>query len=84
MTRLPQLLFIFLFMFITVHASEEQNLFNGKSLDGWKGDLSFWSVKNDVIFGQTTKENPSGGNFLVWDGEVSDFEITLKSTRERQ
>lgn len=60
-------------------AEKAQNLFNGKNLDGWKGDLSYWSVKDGVIFGQSTKEHPTGGNFLVWDGEVADFEIVLKA-----
>ncbi|EDM29301.1 hypothetical protein LNTAR_22964 [Lentisphaera araneosa HTCC2155] len=60
-------------------ASPAQDLFNGNNLAGWKGDLSYWSVKDGVIFGQSTKEHPTGGTFLVWDGEVADFEITLQA-----
>ncbi|WDE99378.1 DUF1080 domain-containing protein [Lentisphaera profundi] len=60
-------------------AAKKQSLFNGKDLSSWKGDLSYWSVKDGVIFGQSTKEHPTGGNFLVWDGEVADFEIVLKA-----
>jgi hypothetical protein len=56
----------------------EQNLFNGKDLSNWEG-LDFWSVQGDTIVGQTTKEHPAKGNtFLVWKGEVSDFELTFK------
>ncbi|WP_018970444.1 family 16 glycoside hydrolase [Rubritalea marina] len=61
------------------YAGEPQELFNGKDLSGWTGDKKFWSVQDGIIVGQTTPENPSGGNFLIWDGgEVEDFEITLK------
>lgn len=52
-------------------------LFNGTDLKGWDGDPRFWSVKDGVITGETTKENPTEKNtFLVWrDGEVDDFEL---------
>ena len=41
-------------------------LFNGKDLTGWDGDPQFWSVKDGVIHGETTKEKPAKGNtFLV-------------------
>jgi hypothetical protein len=56
----------------------EQNLFNGKDLSNWEG-LDYWSVQDGTIVGQTTKEHPAKGNtFLVWKGEVSDFELTFK------
>jgi len=59
-------------------SAEDKNLFNGKDLTGWKG-LDFWSVKDGAITGQTTKEHPTKGNtFLVWEGEVADFELTLQ------
>lgn len=55
-------------------------LFNGKDLTGWDGNKDFWSVKDGVIQGQTTKENPTKGNtFLVWTGgDVADFEMHFK------
>jgi len=59
-------------------SAEDKSLFNGKDLAGWKG-LDFWSVKDGAITGQTTKEHPTKGNtFLVWEGEVADFELTLQ------
>ena len=61
-----------------VHAGEVQ-LFNGKDLTGWKGQEGFWSVKDGAITGQTTKEAPVKENtFLIWEGEVADFELRLK------
>ncbi len=59
-------------------SAEDKHLFNGKDLTGWKG-LDFWSVKDGAITGQTTKEKPTKGNtFLVWEGEVADFELTFQ------
>lgn len=57
-----------------------RSLFDGKTLTGWKGNTDFWSVKDGVIVGETTDENPLKENtFLVWEGgEVADFELRLK------
>jgi uncharacterized protein (TIGR03067 family) len=54
-----------------------KSIFNGKDLTGWDGNLKLWSVRDGVITGQTTKENPAKGNtFLIWTaGEVGDFEL---------
>ncbi len=54
-------------------------LFNGKDLTGWDGDPRLWSVKDGVIHGETTAENPARGNtFLIWtDGVTKDFELRL-------
>ena len=63
---------------ITV-AGPAKPIFNGKDLTGWKGQPEFWSVKDGTITGQTTKETPVKENtFLVWEGEVGDFELTFK------
>jgi hypothetical protein len=54
-------------------------LFDGKTLDNWDGDPRLWSVKDGVIHGETTKENPANGNtFMFWKGgTVKDFELRL-------
>ncbi|QDT07340.1 Cytochrome c [Rubripirellula lacrimiformis] len=67
-----------LFLLIPAVASAEapyESMFNGDNLSGWAGNDGFWSVKDGVIVGQTTKENPTEGNtFLVWQGgQVGDF-----------
>lgn len=74
-----------LFLSLTLAASatlshaEETQLFNGKDLTGWKGQPEFWSVKDGAITGQTTSAMPVKENtFLIWEGEVGDFELTLK------
>jgi len=57
-----------------------KSIFNGQNLDGWDGDPKFWSVKDGMIVGQTTQENPTKGNtFLIWrGGTVDDFVLKLK------
>ena len=54
-------------------------IFNGKNLTGWDGNPKFWSAKDGVIRGETTKENPTKGNtFCIWRaGLVGDFELRL-------
>ena len=60
------------------HAAEKQ-LFNGKDLTGWGGQPEFWSVKDGAITGSTTKDVPVKENtFLIWDGQVGDFELRFK------
>ena len=74
------LLLIFAFSFFASLAlAEEKHLFNGKDLTGWSGLEGFWSVKDGAITGHTTTENMVTENtFLIWEGEVRDFELTLK------
>jgi hypothetical protein len=59
--------------------ADMQVLFNGRDLTGWDGDPKLWSVKNGVIHGETTAENPAQGNtFLIWTGgTVGDFDLRL-------
>lgn len=56
-----------------------KTLFNGKDLDGWDGDPKLWSVKDGVIHGETTPENPAKGNtFLIWKGGTAkDFDLRI-------
>ncbi|MBB3207450.1 putative heme-binding domain-containing protein [Rhodopirellula rubra] len=61
-------------------ARQFEILFDGKTLDGWKGLDEFWSVVNGAIQGQTTADRPTNGNtFLIWQGgDVGDFEFRCK------
>jgi hypothetical protein len=63
-----------------LHAEEEfVELFNGKNLDGWKGDAKVWSVEEGLLTGKSpeAKEDKLKANtFAIWDGgEVGDFEL---------
>lgn len=54
-------------------------IFDGKSLQGWKGDTTVWSVQDGALTGVNSAEKPIKENtFLVWDGELGDFELRLK------
>jgi hypothetical protein len=60
-------------------ASDMKALFNGKDLTGWDGDTRLWSVKDNVLRGETSKEKPAKGNtFLIWkNGTLKDFDLRL-------
>ena len=59
--------------------AEEKKLFNGTDLTGWEGRPDLWSVKDGAITGTTSAEKPIKQNtFLVWSGEVADFELTFQ------
>ena len=65
----------------SLSADEFQSIFDGKSLQGWKAlDMTYWSVRDGAISGQSTPENPCTSNqFIVWQGgDVADFELKLK------
>ncbi len=59
--------------------ADMQSLFNGKDLSGWSGDPRLWSVKDGVLRGETTEEQPAMGNtFIIWkDGVIKDFDLRL-------
>lgn len=59
-------------------AQEAKSLFNGKDLSGWRGNKDLWSVQDGTITGRTTADKPLKQNsFLIWEGEVADFELEL-------
>ena len=55
-------------------------IFDGKTLDGWDGDPTYWSVVDGVITGSITPETLLERNtFLIWrDGAPGDFELKLE------
>ncbi|MGJ8691820.1 MAG: family 16 glycoside hydrolase [Thalassotalea sp.] len=59
-------------------------LFNGKNFEGWQGDLSRWRVENGVIVGSTMEHSLKHNSFLIWDGLVGDFELSLEVKVEGQ
>lgn len=68
------------FTMLTVRAQDDgKEIFNGKDLSGWKGNMELWSVEEGAIVGRTTEDKPLKFNtFLIWDeGTVADFELEL-------
>lgn len=54
-----------------------KNMFDGKTLAGWKGDTKVWRVENNTIIGETTASDPIKSNtFLMYEKQQpSDFEL---------
>ncbi|WP_437186974.1 PVC-type heme-binding CxxCH protein [Planctomicrobium sp. SH668] len=84
MQRLLVVCFISLLSCQTAWSADQEAgfkpIFDGKTLDGWKGEEGFWKVADGAIVGETTAEKPLNHNtFLVWErGDVDDFELRLK------
>jgi hypothetical protein len=66
--------------------AEDKQLFNGKDLTGWEGNMDLWSVKDGLLTGTTPADPANPGKstlkhntFLIWrGGVVGDFEMTFK------
>ena len=72
-----------LLLALAAHADDAgfSPIFDGKSLDGWRGqDAAFWSVEDGAITGTITAERPAPSNqYLVWQGGlVEDFELKIE------
>lgn len=52
-------------------------IFNGKTLEGWEGDTTFWRAEKGEIIGESTPQKVVKlNNFLIWrGGTVRDFEL---------
>jgi putative heme-binding domain-containing protein len=66
----------------TLHAQEPaaiggwQQLFDGRSLQGWEGEPGVWSVHDGCIVGSTAGRVQEANTFLIWQGgELRDFEL---------
>ena len=54
-------------------------IFDGRTLNDWDGDPTFWRVENGVIVAESTRERPVKQNsFLIWRGGApGDFELSI-------
>ena len=60
-----------------------QSMYDGKSLNGWDGDKTFWRVEDGAIVAESTCEKPTGTIYLIWQGEEpADFEMKLEMKGE--
>lgn len=55
-------------------------IFDGKTLKGWDGNLDFWRVENEAIVGESTAEKQLKLNtFIIYRGsQPGDFELKLE------
>lgn len=56
------------------------SIFDGKTLDGWEGDPTFWRVENGCLVGEVTPETLLKQNsFIIWRGGMTgDFEMRVE------
>lgn len=54
-------------------------IFNGRNLDGWEGDPTYWRVEDESLVGEITPDTVVRSNtFIVWrGGRPKDFELKL-------
>ncbi|MHA4807383.1 3-keto-disaccharide hydrolase [Flavitalea flava] len=52
-------------------------IFDGKTLQGWEGDSTYWKVENGCLVGQVTPSTLLKANtFIIWQkGQPADFEL---------
>jgi len=57
-----------------------ESIFDGRTLDGWEGDPTYWRVEDGNLVGEITPGTLLERNsFLLWrGGEVADFELKLE------
>ena len=54
-------------------------IFDGKTLDGWRGDSTFWSVEDGCIVGRSTTETPCDRTTYLHHPKVlDDFELEFE------
>jgi hypothetical protein len=81
-TGLLNLLFAFVVMSSLSCVAQKKNngfvkIFDGKTLNGWKGDTNYWRVENDCLVGEITPSTLLKTNsFIIWqNGQPADFEL---------
>ncbi|PWG06691.1 DUF1080 domain-containing protein [Polaribacter aquimarinus] len=77
------LFFCFLLCFLSCKHKSDNNfksIFNGKNLEGWNGDKTYWSVKEGVLVGKVTSETILNRNsFIIYNKEQpTNFELKLE------
>ncbi len=55
-------------------------IFDGKTLDNWEGDPTYWRVENGNMVGEVTPSTKLKNNtFIIWKGgQPDDFELKLE------
>ncbi|HSH96395.1 MAG TPA: family 16 glycoside hydrolase [Roseimicrobium sp.] len=59
-------------------AAAPQALFDGKTLNGWEGDLQWWRVKDGMINGGSLTEKVPKNFFLATEKSYHNFDLRLK------
>src|SRR5262244_3529705 len=74
----PVVLFALLVATAGAYQGGAKRLFDGKSLNGWEGNLSVFRIEDGAITGGSLKESLPHNEFLCTTEEYDDFELRLK------
>ncbi|MEM7231686.1 MAG: family 16 glycoside hydrolase [Planctomycetota bacterium] len=66
-----------LFSSVTAYAGPV-SLFDGKTLNGWKGKAEHWSVRDGAIVGSSHPKGIRGNTFLITDKQYENFILRAK------
>ena len=68
------------FWFAPLTAAQRQavKLFDGKTFNGWEGNLKLFRIEQGALVGGTLKEAIARNEFLCTKAEYDDFELRLK------
>jgi hypothetical protein len=57
-----------------------ESIFDGRTLEGWKGNPTYWRVENGALVGEITPQTIVKSNtFIIWQGgKPRDFELKLE------
>lgn len=78
MVRSTASLFVIaLFAASSALGGESKKLFDGKTLDGWEGDLKTWRVEDGAICGGSLEANVPRNEFLCTTKSYGDFELKI-------
>lgn len=64
-----------LLLALLVTACSAENLFNGRTLDGWDGDPDLWRVENGILIGDTGSKTIANNTFLVCRKTFANFHL---------
>lgn len=81
MTTNPYLLAALMLCPLALAADEPsgaQSLFDGKTLDGWEGNLKWFRVEQGAVVGGSLEHKIPNNEFLCAKQEYGDFELRLK------
>lgn len=64
---------------VPANSSTAESLFDGKTLNGWNGDLKWFRTSGDVIIAGSLDEKIPANQFLCTDKTYGDFELTVEA-----
>jgi putative membrane-bound dehydrogenase-like protein len=77
--KLHLVVFLAVLAVARAQAPVPQPIFDGRTLEGWEGNLERWRVEEGAITGEIAAGQSLAKNeFLYWKGEVHDFELTAE------